>query len=77
MAPAPQPVPTTYRLAQMLEELLSYFPQTAMAFPFESNANDYSGYGNNGTIKPNVTNGPQFISGKIGNALLFDGADDY
>jgi hypothetical protein len=34
---------------------------------------DSSGFGNNG----NLMNGPTWTSGKIGNALSFDGTDDY
>jgi len=36
-------------------------------------ANDKSTYGNNGTL----INGPQWTTGKFGNALNFDGVDDY
>ena len=36
-------------------------------------AYDSSGYGNNGTL----TNGPAWTTGKFGNALSFDGVDDY
>jgi prepilin-type N-terminal cleavage/methylation domain-containing protein len=35
-------------------------------------ANDYSGYGNNGTL----VNGPTWTTGKVGGALSFDGVDD-
>lgn len=40
--------------------------------PFENDAKDYSGYGHHGTIY-----GATFVEGKVGNALLFDGIDDY
>ena len=36
-------------------------------------ATDFSGYGNNGTIQSS----PQWVAGKIGKALQFDGVDDY
>ncbi len=36
-------------------------------------AEDSSGNGNHGTL----TNGPEWVDGKIGSALSFDGADDY
>jgi hypothetical protein len=42
-------------------------------YPFNDNFNDESGNGNNGTIYGN----PQFVNGAIGNALQFDGIDDY
>ena len=35
---------------------------------------DYSGYNNNGTSYGGVTYG---VQGKVGNALSFDGSDDY
>jgi hypothetical protein len=45
-----------------------------MAFyPFEGNANDTSGNGNNGTLE----GGPQYVAGQIGQALDFDGIDDF
>ena len=52
-------------------------PLAVLNMPFEINADDYSGYGNDGTLKPNITDGPQFINGKVGKALSFDGVDDY
>lgn len=36
-------------------------------------AEDYTGNGNNGKL----TNGPEWIDGKFGKAILFDGVDDY
>jgi len=48
-----------------------------------SYANDSSGYGNNGTLyDANITNDdgdtpPQWVDGKYGKALSFDGVDDY
>ncbi len=45
---------------------------TALNMPFESNATDYSGFGNNGAAV-----GATFTTGKIGKALQFDGVDDY
>ncbi|MEW6096815.1 MAG: DUF2341 domain-containing protein [bacterium] len=39
-------------------------------------ANDTSGNGNNGTLLPAGT-GPTWTTGKFGNALSFDGTDDY
>jgi len=36
-------------------------------------ASDSSGNGNTGTL----TNGPQWVNGKVGKALKFDGVDDY
>jgi hypothetical protein len=47
-------------------------PLTVLNIPFEINADDYSGYRNNGTI-----NGAVFTDGQIGRALSFDGIDDY
>jgi hypothetical protein len=45
-----------------------------MAFyTFEGNANDLSGNGNNGTLE----GGPQYVAGRIGQALDFDGIDDF
>jgi len=45
-----------------------------MAFyPFEGNADDSSGNGNNGTLE----GGPQYVTGQIGQALDFDGIDDF
>jgi len=41
-------------------------------YKFETNASDASGNGNNGTI-----NGATFSTGKIGNALSFNGTSDY
>lgn len=42
-------------------------------YPFDGNANDASGNGNDG-----ILNGePQFSSGVIGSGLLFDGVDDF
>ena len=43
-------------------------------YPLDGNANDASGNGYNGTIYGNP---PQFITGKIGSAMKFDGVDDY
>jgi len=48
-------------------------PLTVLNMPFEINADDYSGYDNDGEI--NST--PTFIIGKYGRALEFDGVDDY
>jgi hypothetical protein len=42
-------------------------------YPFDGNANDASGNGNNGTLE----GGPQFVTGQIGQALDFDGVDDF
>lgn len=42
-------------------------------YPFDINANDGSGNGNNGT----AYGGAALTSGKIGNAYSFDGIDDY
>jgi hypothetical protein len=52
-------------------------PISVLNMPFENSATDYSGKGNNGTLKPNATDGPKFVDGKTGKALLFDGKDDY
>jgi len=42
-------------------------------YPFNNNANDESGHGNNG-----ILNGaPTFVTGVSGTAMAFDGADDY
>ena len=44
-------------------------------YPFNGNANDESGYGNNGTV-----NGPVLTTDRLGNsdkAYLFDGANDW
>ena len=41
-------------------------------YPFNGNANDESGNGNDG----NLTGGPTWKTGKIGGALSFDGVDD-
>ena len=40
---------------------------------FDSDANDYSGYENHGTINGD----PNWVSGQVDGALSFDGADDY
>ena len=40
---------------------------------FDDDALDGSGNGNTGTL----VNGPQWVSGKFGNALSFNGSDDY
>jgi len=42
-------------------------------YPFNGNANDESGNGNDGIINGD----PQFVSGIIGNGLLFDGINDF
>ncbi len=42
-------------------------------YPFEGNASDVSGNGNDGTLE----GGPQFVTGKVGDALDFDGVDDF
>ena len=42
-------------------------------YPFDGNAHDASGNGYNGTVYGN----PQFIDGKTGSAMKFDGIDDY
>jgi hypothetical protein len=42
-------------------------------YPFEGNASDASGHGHNGTPE----GGPQFVTGHIGQALDFDGVDDF
>ena len=47
-------------------------PLTMLNLPFEINANDYSGNNNHGT-----RNGTSFVTGKVGQALSFDGIDDY
>ncbi len=48
-----------------------------LAMPFDegsgTTANDYSGYGNNGTL----TNGPTWVAGKYVNGISFDGVNDY
>ena len=49
-------------------------------YPFNGNANDESGNGYNGTLKPSLENGPTLCEDKIGNpnsAYCFDGVDDY
>lgn len=46
-------------------------PLLALNLPLEINADDYSGYSNDGTI-----NGASFVNGKVGKALEFDGADN-
>ncbi len=51
----------------------NFQPLAVLNMPFEINANDYSGKGNNGAIYGN----PQFVNGKVGKALSFDGVDDY
>jgi len=38
---------------------------------------DSSDYHNNGMLKPNESSGPEWVDGKFGNALYFDGKDDY
>jgi len=48
-------------------------PLAVLNMPFEINAKDYSDYENNGAIYGS----PQFVTGKIGRALSFDGIDDY
>lgn len=48
-------------------------PFLALNLPFEINVEDYSGNNNNGTKYGN----PQFVDGKYGKALNFDGGDDY
>lgn len=40
-------------------------------------AQDYSGYGNNGTIYSSTTPSATWVDGKVGKALSFDGVDDY
>jgi hypothetical protein len=42
-------------------------------YSFENNADDISGNGNNGGLRGN----PEFVSGKSGKALSFDGVDDF
>ncbi len=42
-------------------------------YAFEGNADDLSGNGNNGTLE----GGPQYVTGRIGQAMDFDGIDDY
>jgi len=41
-------------------------------YPFDGDTNDHSGNGNDGT-----THGATFVSGTSGQALSFDGVDDY
>lgn len=38
---------------------------------------DCSKYGNRGTLEPDTANGPEWVRGKFGSALEFDGSDDY
>jgi hypothetical protein len=47
-------------------------PLAVLNMPFENNANDYSGYGNDGT-----SYGTTSTDGQVGKALSFDGVDDY
>ena len=47
---------------------------TVLNMPFEINAKDYSGYGNDGTVVGATWNQ---MGGKIGGAYEFDGSDDY
>ncbi|MFC1752552.1 LamG-like jellyroll fold domain-containing protein [Thermoproteota archaeon] len=47
-------------------------PLMALYMPFDSNANDYSGNSNHGTITDAV-----LAAGKSGNAMSFDGTADY
>ncbi|MCP4305719.1 MAG: hypothetical protein GY788_12740, partial [bacterium] len=42
-------------------------------YPFEGNASDASGNGNDGTEE----GGPQYVTGHVGQALDFDGIDDF
>ncbi len=42
-------------------------------YAFEGNANDLSGNGNDGTLE----GGPQYVTGRVGQAMDFDGVDDY
>lgn len=57
-------------------------PNIVLWLPFDEGsactANDLSQYDNDGTLKPNCSyNSPTWTPGKIGNALDFDGVDDY
>lgn len=46
-------------------------PYQVLYLPFDIDATDYSGYGNNGTVS-----GAQITTGTLGNAYSFDGYDD-
>jgi len=57
-------------------------PNIVLWLPFDENsdctANDLSQYNNDGTLKPDCpTNSPVWTAGNFGNALSFDGNDDY
>ena len=47
-------------------------PELVAYYPFDGDTNDHSGNGNDGT-----NNGATFVSGVSGQALSFDGTDDY
>jgi len=51
-------------------------PLSVLNMPFEINAKDYSDYGNDGTISGTTWEASK-TTGIIGNALQFDGIDDY
>ncbi|MBN1949888.1 MAG: right-handed parallel beta-helix repeat-containing protein [Bacteroidales bacterium] len=53
---------------------LSDYPVSLVHLSFDGNANDSSGYGNNGTVLDNPT--PNWVTGYQGQALTFDGVDD-
>ena len=65
-----------FDLAYNLFHLKLWFHGAVLYLPFEAGrgtlARDYSGYGNDGTIY-----GAQWVDGKFGKALSFDGVDDY
>ena len=65
-----------FDLAYNLFHLKLWFHGAVLYLPFEAGrgtlARDYSNYGNNGTIY-----GAQWVAGKFGRALSFDGVDDY
>jgi len=65
-----------FDLAYNLFHLKLWFHGAVLYLPFEAGrgtlARDYSNYGNNGTIY-----GAQWVAGKFGKALSFDGVDDY
>jgi len=42
-------------------------------YKFDGNSDDSSGYGNHGTVQSS----PAYVEGKIGQAISFDGTDDY
>ncbi|MEM5812018.1 MAG: LamG domain-containing protein [Candidatus Aenigmatarchaeota archaeon] len=63
-------VGTNKRLSTFQSGLVGYWPFDEGSGVI---AYDLSGYGNNGTLQ----NGPQWVDGKLGKALSFDGVDDH